>query len=843
MNNQYNFKFLFKVVKASFIVVIMLSSCGKDNPKDTPEPTKSIINGTGITTLLNSSDDALITNGTITYQAAAGQTNIPTTLKSYNTNSNTSITFSLPAFYGVAGSSGQAQYTETASAPGYETKVAQRSIRTGVNATSKIYLEKIAQIVIDTLKGSKIVYTFNTNTNEALQGLEIAMRSYDNATIADKTTKGITGVDGKFNFEDLLVYIGEQGTTSGKTAKYMLSWKGTDVLSDSLELVLSNGVNSQSNIAVTPIIITPGNDYSEQKLKILSDITGKAMVGALVDASIQGHGFIRDTTISGVTDNNGELTLKVISGQEGNNTSQATYDLKITHENANELNTTQVFVEGVHSTAQSIDLVHILLDTYSQYIAKAVDGDGDALEGATAKITLTSIGGSYTKNTNSNGETDQFSILLGQTPKGEVSTLSIDGLIELSKTNHEGASKTKTFTEGDMGFESFILNAIATQQDTTYANGYIQTKNKEDNSSIQEVLVSLRAKNADNELFNKVYEMVTDNNGRVQFNDIPVAMGELGTLNGVTKEYWLKWMPSASEFKTDSMIVVLNEGNNGFINALMTPIAGLPQHQDIIGIITDGNNNYAAKANKVVELTNTSTNQTTTITTGNDGKFNFENKALNTTYRLKIFSSDGEYGYDGMEFTTPSNITVESDTADNRFGAVLYDKLANSSAQHIIDQSGHGTRQQVVKYYLGSTLNDTQKTSMRGWFGEFQSDEDNVYTFEESASQLSGTGINISAGTYNTTPNGNSFASPFKTQLGPVTHANTTMTTSLGKEGFVHEIKQAIGLSQVTWYSVMRGDAPAITAEDTSLGKFIRTYWNSVYQDGKTFIDLNKIIE
>ena len=61
---------------------------------------------------------------------------------------------------------------------------------------------------------------------------------------------------------------------------------------------------------------------------------------------------------------------------------------------------------------------------------------------------------------------------------------------------------------------------------------------------------------------------------------------------------------------------------------------------------------------------------------------------------------------------------------------------------------------------------------------------------------------------------------------------------------FVHEIKRALGFDGVAWYSVMRADAPAYTQEDKDIAKFVeRPYWNAVYQEEKTWIDLNNIAE
>ncbi|NPD47736.1 hypothetical protein [Lentimicrobium sp. S6] len=60
---------------------------------------------------------------------------------------------------------------------------------------------------------------------------------------------------------------------------------------------------------------------------------------------------------------------------------------------------------------------------------------------------------------------------------------------------------------------------------------------------------------------------------------------------------------------------------------------------------------------------------------------------------------------------------------------------------------------------------------------------------------------------------------------------------------FVHEIKRAIGLSEVSWQSVMESLGLVYTTEDKKIGQFEAKYHTSTYEHNKTQIDINTITE
>jgi hypothetical protein len=78
-------------------------------------------------------------------------------------------------------------------------------------------------------------------------------------------------------------------------------------------------------------------------------------------------------------------------------------------------------------------------------------------------------------------------------------------------------------------------------------------------------------------------------------------------------------------FVTDSTEIVIYEGvNPNPFFFQMTPIAGVPQNQDFVGIAKDANNNYAPLANITAILFNQTLNETNTVITGSDGEYVFE---------------------------------------------------------------------------------------------------------------------------------------------------------------------------------------------------------------------------
>jgi len=313
--------------------------------------------------------------------------------------------------------------------------------------------------------------------------------------------------------------------------------------------------------------------------------------------------------------------------------------------------------------------------------------------------------------------------------------------------------------------------------------------------------------------------------------------------------YWVKWTPPmdttlwGTGHYTDSCLVTITDTTE-FVILYATPVPQLTPNLDLEGFVWKLENTSQTLANAQVRVTVNSTGDEYTATSNSNGYFMVEGLPLGEEITFDVGGITGRYSFAGTNFTTPVSIDNPADSVNSNFSAVLPLKLASSSAQHIRDQTSNGTRQDTIWFYLGNSLNNTQKNTMRNWFTNLQSDEGNVYIFAESLTQLNNTGINIEFGTYNTQTYNEGINTPIGGTLYPVIYANTTMGTSAGYVPFVHEIKRALGFDGVGWYSVMRADAPDYTQEDKDIAEFVeRPYWNALYHEEKTWIDLNKIVE
>jgi len=313
-----------------------------------------------------------------------------------------------------------------------------------------------------------------------------------------------------------------------------------------------------------------------------------------------------------------------------------------------------------------------------------------------------------------------------------------------------------------------------------------------------------------------------------------------------TATYWAKW--EHPDFYTDSTLITLEEGENNPIFLYMTSNIPPPiDNQDLEGYVWKLENTSLPLANAQVRATVVSTNVDYNATSDANGHFVINGLPLGEEIIFDVGGVAGRYSFAGTNYTTPSSISNPADSVNSNFSAVLPLKLSSSSANHIRDQTSNGTHQDTIWFYLGNTLTTNEKNTMRNWFTNLQSDEGDVYIFAESFTQLNNIGINIEYGTYNTNTTEDAINSPLGQTLYPIMFANTTMGTNTGYDSFVHEIKRALGFDEVAWVgvnSVMETPVQEYTQEDKDIAQFVeRPYWNAVYQENKTWIDLNKIVE
>ena len=300
--------------------------------------------------------------------------------------------------------------------------------------------------------------------------------------------------------------------------------------------------------------------------------------------------------------------------------------------------------------------------------------------------------------------------------------------------------------------------------------------------------------------------------------------------------YKVKWVKEG--FITDSTEIVLEDGDNGPLFFYLQPEEGIPQHQDIAGIVQNGDNNYTLMSGVDVRLINETTGDTLFAVTGSNGSFVFEDLPLDNDYLFSAGNVSGMGSFKNVPYTTPEEITIESDTINDHFDVVLKYIPATTTAQHIKQQTHHGTRQIEILYHYESNVSGSDQIIYDNWFDNLEASENYIFTFVKSTEPLNNTGITISTGTYNTQSYAEDITTPLGHTLYPILYANTTLNTA-DEKAFRHEIKRGVGFSEVGWYSVMRADAPAHTQEDKDIAQFMRSYWNSMYQDEKTWIDLN----
>lgn len=288
----------------------------------------------------------------------------------------------------------------------------------------------------------------------------------------------------------------------------------------------------------------------------------------------------------------------------------------------------------------------------------------------------------------------------------------------------------------------------------------------------------------------------------------------------------------------------VNVDDNGWGGYTLISDAPPPiDNQDLSGIITDLNNNYAPIAGATVQAFIPSLNQTISTTSASDGSFTLEDVPLDTDIKFSAGEVAGKYSIANFPFTTISEVVNPNDSVWPYFNVVLPDTLPTSTTlAHAIDQNLHGTNQDTTWFYLGNSLNSTEKNAIRNRFVNFQAEEDNTRIYAEKFEQ-SNKGMNIEFGTNNTQAYAHEIITPLGNSLLPVFYSNSTMSTG-DDLAFKHEVKNGTGYDIVGWYSIQRNDAPSYTLEDNIIAKVLSaSYWNAVYQDEKTLMPMQYLSE
>lgn len=282
--------------------------------------------------------------------------------------------------------------------------------------------------------------------------------------------------------------------------------------------------------------------------------------------------------------------------------------------------------------------------------------------------------------------------------------------------------------------------------------------------------------------------------------------------------------------------------DNGWKAYTLQVEAGIPQHQDIVGIAKDGDNNNAPLANITAILFNETLNITETITTGSDGKYTFEDVPIESEIFLSVGGDDSKYSFVDIPYSTPLEIEDPNDTINEYFSAVLYDKMEGVITEHIIRATGHGTQEGIRKYFYGSSVSQSDIDIYEGYYANYMFTEPDGYQYVRTMN-LAEAHYVIEDGTFNTQTDQHLFITPLGESFYPTFYATSTMHPG-NYFAFVHENKLGVGNHIVAHQSVLNSNASVYTSEDKKIGQFEKKYWvEHFYNNGDTYFGLEYITD
>jgi hypothetical protein len=346
-----------------------------------------------------------------------------------------------------------------------------------------------------------------------------------------------------------------------------------------------------------------------------------------------------------------------------------------------------------------------------------------------------------------------------------------------------------------------------------------------------------------------VYTYVSDVNGDIVY-DIPV---HIDTTNSNKKtpldyaaKYWVKWVPGqgpSSGYYTDSVLLLINEGYNGFTSLYATAVPGVPQHQDIQGIAKDEANNNGPKSGVTAILYNQTTNETITKVTGSDGKFTFEDIPTGSTCFISVGGVSGYYSFNDIEYTVPSSIEQMSDTIMTDASAMMYTVRPEIFQFNVlIEQTNHGTLKTERLYWFAPEVPSQNIPIYNSQIAQYDA-QTNDYTHTQTLDENEAD-IKIYSGPFNTSTDPTVVSTPFGDlypviksfmYLGPNSYGSTA-----------HELGQGDGKDQCTGSGYLSSNPPATgpDAQDIAIGQLEKMHWvDNVYTNGETYYDLNDLSE
>lgn len=315
-------------------------------------------------------------------------------------------------------------------------------------------------------------------------------------------------------------------------------------------------------------------------------------------------------------------------------------------------------------------------------------------------------------------------------------------------------------------------------------------------------------------------------------------------------DYWVKWVPEQGEFSgyhTDSAIITINQ-NDEYIIIPIDPVTPLPQNQDLTGrVLHQIGQNVTTYPLSTVYITNSSTGAVTSIEADENANWVFPNAPLNTTFLVSYEGNGSEWSPEDVAYTTPvynENTWSASDTIHSGLTGIIVQPDDETTAEHLAQQGGHGTNQDIIEYYLiPNSFTSIEEENVHNYFLNLTADENQAYVFTESTEPLNGTGITLSHGTNNTDADEADISTSWNHHLYPAKSAITT-TNADSYIVFVHEVKQALGFQQVAWgpdydESVMETPVQNYSQEDIAISKLVSTYYYDAYQNNTHGVPLS----
>jgi hypothetical protein len=503
--------------------------------------------------------------------------------------------------------------------------------------------------------------------------------------------------------------------------------------------------------------------------------------------------------------------------------------------------------------------LNFFLKKYEQGTIKIIDMNGrivkqQTFNGNHGYLRLTGLSpGMYIYNIKTNNEEKTGKYLkTNQPPKGasQRPTQNFNKPISFKNTLEKYAKyqvqiRNKEFHSKDTIIElyqtndtiNFLINPLAKiTDDTTFATGLIQMRDGKTNQVMKNINLTIRPDSIGKVSLDTIYHLIA--NYGLPFK-IPSHIDSIIDENAKAK-YWVKW--ENKKYHTDSTLINIKGGDNGFVNFLMKPIT-IPHTQDFMITIKD-DSLRPIKDTKIIFYSPS----IDTLINGKTDK-NGHYQILNAPEGSKwIFSlgKDNYYAFNNVTYIVPT-IKTAQDTINDYFRAVLFKKdSAISTADHIaimaasgtIDNDSTTTSTRIKRFYLGKTLDEIEINAWLNSINEYMK-EINIKFIETKDKDSAN--IIINDGTYATNTNGRTLFNPLGIRFSPIFIAYVTGNGADNAKN-IHELARALGFSETGYQGTMNASPIPPTPDDIAVQNIILDHYiRLVYTLHESELDLFNI--